>query len=230
MVRLEEAVIARAEVQGASFEILVDPELALALKQGKQVNIREMLAVERIFKDARKGEEVPRKSLEEVFQTTDVLKVAEEIVKRGQVQLTTEMRRRMREEKLRQIVSLISKRAVNPQTGTPHPPSRIEAALEQAKVKIDEFKSAEEQLPAILRSLSSVLPISVEMRRIEIKVPAQHAAKAYGALKAYKPCREEWLQDGSLRVEIEIPAALQAEFFEKVNQLTKGEAQVRVCQ
>jgi ribosome maturation protein SDO1 len=230
MVRLEEAVIARAEVQGMSFELLVDPELALALKQGKQVNLHEMLAVERIFKDARKGEEAPQKAVEAAFHTTDILKVAEEIVKRGQVQFTTEMRRKMREEKLRQIVSLISKRAVNPQTGAPHPPSRIEAALEQARVKIDEFKSAEEQLPTILRALSTVLPLTVEMKKIEIKIPPSYAAKGYGTLKGYKPVREEWLSDGTLRVVVEIPAGLQPEFFDKLNQLTKGEAQVKVCE
>jgi ribosome maturation protein SDO1 len=230
MVKLEEAVIARLEKQGMAFEILVDPELALALKQGKQVNIREMLAVERVFKDARKGEETSTKALETVFHTTDVLKVAEEIVKNGQVQLTTEMRRRMREEKLKQIVALISRRAVNPQTGAPHPPSRIEAALEQAKVKIDEFKSAEEQLPAILKALSTVLPLSLEMKKLEIKVPPSYASKAYGTLKQYKPIHEEWLPDGGLKVVVEIPAGLQAEFFDKLNQLTKGEVQVKTCE
>jgi ribosome maturation protein SDO1 len=230
MVKLEEAVIARLEVQGMNFEILVDPELALALKQGKPVNLREMLAVERVFKDARKGEEASAKTIEAIFHTTDVLKVAEEIVKKGQVQLTTEMRRRMREEKLKQIISLISRRAVNPQTGTPHPPSRIEAALEQAKIKIDEFKSAEEQLPTILKALSTVLPLSLETKKIEVRVPPQYASKAYGLLKSYKPLQEEWLPDGGLKVIIEIPAAVQAEFFDKLNQLTKGEVQSKVCE
>jgi len=97
-------------------------------------------------------------------------------------------------------------------------------------VKIDEFKSAEEQLPTILRALSAVLPLAVEMKKIEVRIPPSYAAKSYGTLKGYKPVREEWLPDGTLKVVVEIPAGLQAEFFDRLNQLTRGEAQVKACE
>ena len=69
MVSLEKAVIARLKKGGETFEVLVDPYLARDLKEGKEVDFEQLLAIEEVFKDARKGEraskEVFRKFLEQ---------------------------------------------------------------------------------------------------------------------------------------------------------------------
>jgi len=229
MVKLEEAVVARFSSQGMDFEVLVDPELAMAFREGKKVEIRNLLAVERVFKDARKGEVASRDSLLKVFGTEEVEKVVEQILLKGKIQLTTEQRRKMREEKLKQIVSLIARRAINPQTGLPHPPSRVEEAVRKAKVGVDEFKTAEEQLPAVLKAIQSILPLKLEMRKIALKIPPSYAGKTLHAIKGMAEVKkEEWLSDGSLLLLVELPAGLQPEFFDKVNDLTKGEAQIKV--
>lgn len=229
MVKLEDAVVARLSAQGMDFEVLVDPNLAVAFREGKSVEMGNLLAVEKIFKDAGKGEAASREALLKVFGTDEVKKVAEQILLKGKIQLTTEQRRKMREEKLKLIVSLIARRAVNPQTGLPHPPSRVEEAVRKARVGIDEFKSAEEQIPAVVKAIQSVLPLKFEMRRIALKIPPQYAGKSLHAIKGMAEVKkEEWLTDGSLLLLVEIPAGFQPEFFDKVNDLTKGEVQTKV--
>jgi ribosome maturation protein SDO1 len=229
MVKLEEAVVARFSYQGMDFEVLVDPELAMAFRGGKKVEMRNLLAVERVFKDAGKGEVASRESLLKAFGTEEVEKVAGQILLKGKIQLTTEQRRKMREEKLKQVVSLISRRAINPQTGLPHPPSRVEEAVRRAKVGIDEFKTAEEQLPAVLKAIQSLLPLKFETRRIALKIPPSYAGKALHVIRGMAEVkREEWLSDGSLLLLVELPAGLQPEFFDRVNDLTRGEAQIKV--
>jgi len=231
MVRLEDAVIARLSSRGMNFEVLVDPDLALGLREGGQVDVRAMLAIDKVFKDARKGESASEESMIKVFGTSDVFKVAEQIVRNGEIQLTTEQRRRMREERIRQIVSILSRRAINPQTGTPHPPARIEAALREAKVQIDEFKNAEEQLPRIVKALLPVLPLKFEVKKIAVKIPATYAGKSVHVVRKIGTVKhEEWLQDGSWSVLLEIPAAVEAEVYEKLNELTKGEVEVKVVE
>jgi len=37
-----------------------------------------------------------------------------------------------------------------------------------------------------------------------------------------------WLSDGSLQVEVEIPAGLQQELIDKVNAITKGSGDVKI--
>jgi len=229
MVKLEEAVIARLSSHGTQFEVLVDPDLALSLRSGGEVDIRDVLAANEVFKDSKKGERASEEIIRKVFGSTDVFRVAEQIIRRGEIQVTTEQRRRMREERLRQVVTLISKRAINPQTGTPHPPARVEAALEQARAHVDEFKSAEEQLPSIVKALQPILPLKFEARRIAVKIPAQYASRVQGVVRGFATVkREEWLADGSWAAVVEIPAGVQAEFFDRLNELTRGEVQTKV--
>ena len=229
MVRLEEAVIARFSSHGMDFELLVDPELVLSFRGGQSIDLRSVLAVDKVFKDAKKGEAASEETLKRVFNTTDVLAVAEQIIRKGKVQVTTEQRRRMREERRRQIVTLISKRVINPQTGLPHPPARVEGALEEAGVNVDELKSAEEQLQPIVKALQPILPLKFEMRRIAIKIPASYAGRASHAVRGFATLkREQWLADGSWVAVVEIPAGVQAELLDKLNELTRGEVQTKV--
>ena len=229
MVKLEEAVIARLSSSGTTFELLVDPELALAFKTGQNADVRAVLASDKIFKDAKKGDKASDEMVQKAFGTGDVSKVAAEIIRKGEIQITTEQRRKMREQRLKQIVTLISKRAINPQTGAPHPPARVESAINDAKVHVDEFKSAEEQLAAIIKALQPIIPLKFEMRRIAVKIPAAYTGKASRVVKSLGTVKQEqWLNDGSWAAVVEIPAGIQAEFFDKLNELTRGEAQTKV--
>ena len=229
MVKLEDAVVARLSSHSTTFEILVDPELAMAVKSGQSDDVRGILAIDKVFKDAKKGDKAADEMVQKVFGTTDVLKVAEEIVRRGEIQVTTEQRRQMREQRLKQIIALISRRAINPQTGTPHPPARIESAMEKARVHVDEFKSAEEQLPDIIKALQPLVPLKFEIKRIAVKIPAAYTGKTQRVVKSFATVKQEqWLNDGSWAAVVEVPAGIQAEFFDKLNELTRGEAQTKV--
>ena len=75
--------------------MLVDPDLTLAFRSGEDVDIREVLAVEKIFKDSKKGEKASEELMQEIFGTTNPLEVAEKIIRKGEIQVTTEQRRKM---------------------------------------------------------------------------------------------------------------------------------------
>ncbi|MEM2802178.1 MAG: ribosome assembly factor SBDS, partial [Archaeoglobaceae archaeon] len=141
MVSLEKAVVARLRKGGSDFEILVDPYLARDLKEGKEVDFEDLLAVDEIFKNARKGERASNEELQKIFGTTNVKEIAKTIIIEGEVQITAEQRKEMLEAKKRQIITFISKNAIDPRTNAPHPPARIERALEEARVHVDIFKS-----------------------------------------------------------------------------------------
>ena len=229
MVRLEDAVIARLFSRGTTFEVLVDPELALALRTGEEGDVRSVLAIDKIFKDSKKGEAASEEMMQKVFGTLDVFKIAEQIIRKGEVQVTTEQRRKMREQRRRQVVALISRRAINPQTGLSHPPRRIESALAKVKVHVDEFKSAEEQLPGIVKVLLPIIPLKFETRRIAIKIPASYTGRVHRVVRDFATVKQEqWLNDGSWAVVVEIPAGIQGEFFDKLNDLTRGEVETKV--
>src|SRR5213594_3712937 len=83
------------------FEILVKPEQALDYKMGKQVAVSQILLIDEIFSDSSKGTRASAEKLQKHFGTTDPLRVAEDIMKTGELQLTTDQRRQLVEEKRR---------------------------------------------------------------------------------------------------------------------------------
>ena len=118
--------------------------------------------------------------------------------------------------------------AVDSKTGLPHPLIRIQNAMEEIRVNVDEFKSAEDQLQDVVGKLSEVIPIKFEVKRYEIIVPAKFAGSAYSILKKHgKFINESWGNDGSLRVVMDIAPGLVEEFFDSLNKLTHGELQTK---
>ncbi|MGB9779125.1 MAG: ribosome assembly factor SBDS, partial [Candidatus Bathyarchaeales archaeon] len=146
----EKYTVARITKDNEHFEVLVKPQKALDYRMGKITAITEVLVTETIFSDANKGTKVSEESLRKAFGTTETLKIAETILKKGTLQLTTEQRKKMIEDKRRQIIDFISRQCVDPKTNLPHPPSRIENALEHIHYPIDPFKPVEEQAKEII--------------------------------------------------------------------------------
>ncbi|HZY91228.1 MAG TPA: ribosome assembly factor SBDS [Thermoplasmata archaeon] len=226
MVKVEDAVVARWETQGSRFEVLVDPTAVQDLKDGKTVDLSDKLALDQVFKDAKKGDKISAEHLERTFHTRDLTEIARQIILKGEVQVTTDQRHKLQEAKHRQIVATIARNAMNPQTGAPHPPARIEAAMTEAKVHVDPFRPADAQVQEILTKLRPIIPIRFDTVRVKIHLPAQHFPRVIGDLKGLgKLSDEQWLSDGSWSAILEIPAGVQTELYEKLNARTKGAAE-----
>ncbi|MEM3851775.1 MAG: ribosome assembly factor SBDS [Methanomassiliicoccales archaeon] len=229
MVDLDEAIVGRYEVKGETFEILIDPKIVKYLKEGKEVDVANHMAVEEIFKDARKGTKQSEEKIREIFGTSNIAEVARAIVRKGQVQLTTEQRHVMQETKRKQIAAIIARNAINPQTRTPHPLPRIEAAMQEARVRIDPFKSAEVQVNDVLDALRPILPIRFENVRIAVKLSGEDYGRCYQDIVSFgRINKEEWQQDGSWIGVVELPAGMQTDFFERLGQRTKGRAETKI--
>ncbi len=231
MVSLDEAVTARLESHGTRFEVLVDPDKAQKVSGNPEENRLESndLAADKVFKDANKGKEAADENLEDVFGTTDVVEAANKIVAEGDIQLTTQQRREMKENKRKAIVSYLSRHAMNPQTGNPHPPQRIENAMENVKFHVDPFESTQAQVDELLEKLRPIIPIRVEQVQVHVRIPAEHTGAAYGVVRETgNLIREEWKSDGAWVGVVEIPAGMQTDFYEKLNERTKGNVQTKL--
>ncbi|MGE5556617.1 MAG: ribosome assembly factor SBDS [Methanocella sp.] len=225
----EKFTVARLTRENEHFEILVKPAKALYYRNGKIAGITEVLAADIIFSDANKGTRVSEEAMKKAFKTTDTLKIADEILKKGTLQLTTEQRRKMVEDKKRQVIDFIARQAVDPKTNLPHPPMRIENAMEQIRYSIDPYKSVEEQAKDIVKLLRPILPLKVEQVKVAVKIPAQYASRAYGTVKTLGTIkREEWRGDGSWYGELELPAGAYASLLNKLGDATKGSGEAKI--
>ncbi len=229
MVTLEDAVIARLEYYGEHFEILVDPDLAADFKRGKEIELDEILAVEEVFKDAKKGDKASEEAMLKAFNTTDVNEAAAFIIKKGQVQLTAQQRKEMTEEKRKKIVATITREAINPQTKLPHPSRRIEIAMEESKIHVDPFKSVDEQVTSVLKAIRTKIPIRFEKVQVAIRIPGDFTGKVYNIIPEFgKTKKEEWQQDGSWIAVVEIPGGMQDNFYKKLNEMTHGQVETKL--
>ena len=221
--------VARLHLGGEKFEVVIHPEIAISFKSGNPVDIREALVSEKIFTDAHKGMHASEKEMKARFDTSDALEVAKIILNKGEIQLTAEHREKLREEKRNRIINIIHRNSIDPRTNLPHPPQRIENAFEEAKVRINEFKKAEDQIQDIVKALMPIMPIKFETRELEIIIPPEYAAKNYSLVKNFgKILKDEWASNGSLIVHMELPAGMQQDFYDAINKATHGNVLIKV--
>ena len=229
MVSLDDAVIARLKKGEEHFEVLVDPYAAADLIDGKDIDVIQSLAIDAIFKDSKKGKHASEESLQKNFGTGDIAEITKKIILKGDIQLTTEQRHRMQKNKRNRIVETIVRNAMDPKTKAPHPRQRIELAMEQAGVHVDPFKPVSEQVKTIIEVLRPIIPISMENIRISVKISAEHVGKAYGIVRSYGNLeREDWQSDGSWIGIIRLPAGMQTDFYDKLNDVTKGNVSTKI--
>ncbi len=223
MIDVNKAVIARVKRGGHTFEILVDCEKAVEVRQGNEVALHELVAAQQIYNDAKRGLVAAQNELEAIFNSTDVGVIAIEIIKKGELQLTQEYREKLRTQKRSQIIGLLHRNGVDPKTHAPHPPQRIENALVEAKFHVDEFKDVNVQVSDALNKIRNVLPIKFEIKEMEIKISPQYAPKCYAPLRNFgNLIKEEWLSSGYWLAVLEIPGGMEYDFVDTLNKLTHG--------
>jgi len=229
LVSLDDAVIARLKKGDHHFEILVDPYGAADIIEGKENDVLKIMAIDAIFSDAKKGVHVSEEDLQEQFDTTEVSTVAEYIIKNGDIQLTTEQRHKMQKNKQKRVVEYIVKNAMDPQTKTPHPPARVQRAIEEAGVHIDPFKPVSDQVKSTVNAIRPFIPLSLERVKITVKIPAKFVGKAYGVARTFGVLeQEDWQSDGSWVGVVRLAAGMQNEFYDKLNEATKGNVSTKV--
>ena len=215
--------IARIERKGITFEILVDPDKALKYRLGEKLPVSKIIVYDEVYKDAKKGTRASEEEIKKAFGTTDIVKIAEIILREGVVQITAEQRRRLIRDKKRQIIEYISKNAIDPRTNLPHPPQRIELALEEAGVTIDPFVDAKEQAMKVIEKLRPILPLKIGVMKLRIRLPGDVVGKAYGLVRSMgKITKEEWRRDGSWVSLVEVPTGLHLDLIDKLNKLAGG--------
>ncbi|GAA0267299.1 ribosome assembly factor SBDS [Halobacterium noricense] len=231
MISLDEAVTARLETHGERFEVLVDPDAALAMKRGEfEGELENVIAARDVFENASRGDRPAEEDLEEVFGTTEPMEIIPDVIERGEIQITAEQRAEMQEQKRRKLVNIITRNAVNPQMdNAPHPPERIETALEEAGFTVDPMEPVESQVDDALDALRPVIPIRFEEVTVAVNLPPDYAGSGQAKIREFGELdREEWQADGSWVGVLTFPAGMQNDFYDLVNEVSEGEGETTI--
>ena len=215
---MDDAVLARMEKSGKRYELLVDPTLVDQFKENPDsVRIDEFLAIDEVFHDARGGERPTSEAIENTFATQDIVQIAQIILEKGSIQLTTNQRKVMVDKMRQQIIHHIHSQAVDPKTKSPHPKTRIELALDECRYSVDPFKRLEDQVKDAVEKLKPLIPLSFESVKLAFKISGATMGKVNQLLRPYMK-NEGWLEDGSWACVIECPGGMKGELISQVMQ------------
>ena len=156
--------LARLRVGKLDFETMVDLDSAMKLRKGLPVNITDVIKDIAVYTDQKKGMRAGKDELMLAFNTTDISKIVERIVKKGEIEVTQEFRDEAFENRRKQVVDFLVKNGINAQNSRPFTPDMIENALKQSGVKI-ENQSVDRQIKNVIESLKKVIPIKLETRK-----------------------------------------------------------------
>lgn len=209
---------AKKHIGNKTFEISVDFEEAMKVKTGEG-DIAVALNSNGIYYNVKEGTVASNLDLKNAFGTTNLHEVAEKIIKEGELQKPQEFRDAEKGRKIKQIVDLILKNAAD-QHGRPYTEERIKRGIQEIHYHFDN-RPAEQQMLDVVEKLKPIIPISIQVKKIKLIIPAQYTGKVYGILQDYKD-NEEWLPNGDLEVTIHIPAGMQLDFYDKLNEITHG--------
>lgn len=221
--------LARLKKNGKNFEIVVDPDKAVSFKEDKIKDIREVLMAEHIFENAKRGIFSPKTDLKVTFGSLDEDKIAEAILKKGELQLSSAYRDKKQDDKRKKILEIIHQTSINPTNNLPIPMVRLENAMNEAKIRINDKQSAEDQIQGILKKLKTIMPIKQELKHLHLHIPEKYAKKYFKTIYNYgKILKEDWIVDGSYACIIEMPAGLYLDLVDDISKKTHGGVEIKI--
>ena len=222
MVSLDDAVLARYEHSGKRYEILVDPKLIDTYRNNpNSVELDDILATDEVWIDAKSGERPTSEQLINTFGSDELSICIEKILTKGSIQLTTAQRKERVKDNRIAIIHRISSTAIDPKSKMPHPPSRIETALDECKYSIDPFLSIDRQVNDAIKLMRPLIPLKFATAKLAFRIPGVEYGTVQSVLRELM-VKEEWLPNGDWACVVEVPAGAKIDLMGDIAKRSKG--------
>ena len=212
------------------YEIVVDPREALKWKQNKrdEVDQTELFTTRDIFHNITKGERPTDEDLLNSFGDMTNEEMLFTILEKGELLLTQDQRNELTAKRRKEIVDYIHRHTINPKNQQPHPKLRIENALLQAGISLQEKGKVADIVPEIIQQLQTLLPMRFESIKLEIRMPSQLAGSIFQQFYSYGELSAEEWSGAFFSCQLLLPSGLLSDFTEFLNKRTKGKAQITI--
>lgn len=140
------------------FELLVRPDTVIAFRE-KKLKLAECLASSTIFSDAKKNLKAAEDKLEEEFEGLSPEEMCAEILTHGAYQSTAAERKALTDQRRAQLITHFNTHFIDPKTRLPHPATRLDAALTEAKFRVDYTVNFAKQAVDARKAIVSLIPM-----------------------------------------------------------------------
>ncbi len=222
---MEDRVLAKLQIKDKRYEIWVDCDKAMQLRDGRSSDVKSALLVGRIFKDARKGEVAG--NLEKEFKTDDVSAIAARIIKEGEVQVSSAYRAKQTETLKNRVIDAMASMAIDSTTNLPIPRKRIELALVGVHHNFDANKPEREHVNELLAELKKTLPIKMGEFNYTAEVPVEFGNETLLYIKRLGEIKSNNRTDTGLEISFSVKAGNENELLSKLRSVTHGKINIR---
>lgn len=214
-----------------TFEVPTKEGSVTKYRDGDLKSLDDVVVTDIIFTHYTKGERASGDQLKSAFNTDDMQKCLEQIVRKGDVQLSSGERREILAKKRAEIVEYIHKNYVDPSKSPalPIPVTRIENAMNEMKARINADTPADKQATDMISKMVEVMPMrKATMMTGEIKLSHKHVGSASNIIQTHsKVLKEDYNAQGAV-YHVEVSPSGYDVLMSALTRATKGEFEFNV--
>jgi len=174
-IRLTNIAVVRMKKGGKRFEIACYKNKVVSWRNKVEKDIDEVLQMHVVYTNVSKGQVAKKEDLVKCFGTEDQTKICEEILTKGELQVSDKERHTQQESTFKDIANIVADKTVNPDTKRPYPVSIIEKSMKDIHFSMKPNRSAKQQALEVIRSLKEHIPIERSQMKLRVLLPGGKA-------------------------------------------------------
>ena len=192
-------------------------------KDSSSVSISDCVVTGEIYTDVKSGKRVSDQVLISKFGTDNVNECLKIILREATLPVTTAEKKLLNEQMLRKICHHFNMHYVDPTSNKPHPQSRIEAAIQQAKYRIDYTIPLEKHVQALEKKFPGILSLRKLELTAQLKLDHKYLGKAYGVLNQHCSIGKTEYGDVGATLHITCSPGQREELYSALTKITGGD-------
>ena len=169
-----------------------------------------------------------KEDLVKCFGTDDQTKICEEILSKGELQVSEKERHTQLESTFKDIANIVADKTVNPETKRPYPVSIIEKSMKDIHYSVKPNRTAKQQALEVIRLLKDAIDLQRSQMTLRMIIPNGKAYKERLKQLASEVLEEEISERGDLEmVFLTDPGNFRA-LDELISKETKGKGSLEV--
>jgi ribosome maturation protein SDO1 len=206
------------------FEVLTKDGSVKKFREGK-LGWNNVLFADQVFTDSKKGNVAKDKDLKSVFGTSDLTECLIKIILEGELSVSAKERKEDMKRHKQAVIGHLHRTYVDA-GNLPHPLTRLEAAVNDSKVRIDPGEQVEKQANDIVKAMSGKLVFRKNTVEYTVAVSHTYARKASSVIYQYcEVNKENWEANGCVWT-FGIGASEFDKFMAALNKITNGDYQL----
>lgn len=169
-IKLTNVSLVRLKKAKKRFEIACYQNKVQDFRKGVEKDLDEVLQIHQVFTNVSKGLVAPKDDLQKCFGTTELDPIIEEIMKKGEIQLSEKERQLMINKINNELLTIVSAKCINPKSKKRYPPTMIHKALNELKFSPVLNKSTKIQALDAIKLLVSKQIIPIVRAKMRVKI------------------------------------------------------------